>query len=817
MASEFDTGVEALDALIEWERSAAGRPPLNEADTRFHLIDHLLRDVLRWPEPAFSMEKRTEGGDYIDYLLGAPGPRLVLEAKREGLHFVLPAGVTAGTYKIRNLVQGSAGRPLKDAMEQVAAYAAQIGVAPAGVCNGHQLVVFLATRMDGVPPMDGQALVFPSLEEMRTSFRDLWDSVSPVGVETRNIFQRLSAAAPSVPEPLSAALTNYPGVKRRNTLQAGLEILGELFLEDIAKLQELRADFLEECYATSGALSQYAQVSKNILQTRYALLDEQGGVGSAASVTSKKQKVVPELTQDMLAAAASRRPIILLGDVGAGKSTFIQRLVHVEARELFEAAITLYVDFGASSSLASAGEHVVDSAIDQLRERYEADIDKSEFVEAVYRSEIRRFEGSVVKSLRDVDPSGYTRERVKFLQGLVGDRGAHLARSLEHITATWHRQVVIFLDNIDQRSAEDQNAVFLIANDVASNWPATVFVTLRPETFFESSRAGAVSGYHPRVFTIAPPRADVMLQRRVAFALNQLRSTGRLGSFPVGVTVDSESLESFLEILGDNFRYNQPLLSLIDNLAGGNMRMALQFVTDFIGSGHIDTGKMIEIHRVRRRYTIPVHEFLRSLMFGDANYYNPAASEVSNVLRIVKPDGREHFLVPLLLAHAQALGERVVENGYVEADKLHAFGHSLGFDEDQIAEALRRCVAGRLLQRTVHEPTVQARLQYRITTVGAYHLRSLLTLFTYHDAIVVDTPIVDRDARADIGDAFALEERVERVERFRAYLDGQWQGFDPSGLPWDWTAASRALGEDAAEVKARGAKALARATQDQAP
>jgi hypothetical protein len=119
------------------------------------------------------------------------------------------------------------------------------------------------------------------------------------------------------------------------------------------------------------------------------------------------------------------------------------------------------------------------------------------------------------------------------------------------------------------------------------------------------------------VFTIAPPRADVMLQRRVDFALRQLRETKRLGSFPVGVTVDSESLTIFLEMLGENFRSNRNLLAMIDNLAGGNMRMALEFVTAFIGSGHVDTTKILDICRAGGGYTIPPHEFLRALLFGD--------------------------------------------------------------------------------------------------------------------------------------------------------------------------------------------------------
>ena len=276
---------------------------------------------------------------------------------------------------------------------------------------------------------------------------------------------------------------------------------------------------------------------------------------------------------------------------------------------------------------------------------------------------LNRFDRGVVGRLRDIDPVAYERERLTFLQQCVNDRAGHLKASLEHLRTNWRKQIVIFLDNIDQRRSEHQEQVFLIANELAQTWPATVFVSLRPETFYRSSRIGTLSGYQSRVFTIAPPRTDIMLQKRIDFAISQLKETRRLGSFPSGVTVDSESLTAFLEMLADNFRSNRDLLALIDNIAGGNMRLALRFVTEFIGSGHVDTAKILEIYNRGHSYRIPLHEFLRALLFSDGVYYDAEASPIANLFTITQADGREHFLLPLLLSQTQTLGERVGEEG----------------------------------------------------------------------------------------------------------------------------------------------------------
>lgn len=797
MPTEYDAGKAALDDLIEWADAHIQQGGYNESDTRLKLINRLLTDVLHWPLAAIRTEELSDGG-YMDYVLGAPGPRFIVEAKREGIYFDLPAGTTTGVHSIRSITDGAAGKPLKDAMDQVTRYAANEGVAPAAVSNGPQLVIFLAIRTDNIQPRKGRALVYTSPEDMRTDFRRLWDNASPYGIDAKRLYSTLRVTATPPPSPLSVHIANFPGVQRRNDLQAGLDILGDLFLVDVAKLEELRSDFLRDCYASSGALSQYAMISKQILQSRYAMLREERGPETTSAVT--KKGISTALTQDMLAAAASSRPIVLLGDVGVGKTTFIQRLVYVEAPELFQDAFTIYIDFGASTTLSDLRTFVIEESTRQLLVRHDIDIEDVDFVEDVYRDHLQLQERRILGRLKDIDPIMYERERLLFLRRLVDNRAEHLRKGLERLRTSRRRQIVVFLDNIDQRSDEDQEQVFLIANELAANWPATVFVTLRPETFYSSSRRGVLSGYQPRVFTIAPPRTDIMLQRRVDFALRQLQETGRLGSFPVGITVDSENLVDFLEVLGDNFRTNDQLIALIDNIAGGNMRLALRFVKDFLGSGHVNTGKIIDRYREEGRYVIAVHEFLRALIFGDNRYYDPDSSPIANLFRITQPDGREHFLLPIILTQAQVLGEQFQQEGYVSAEALHSFCQQLGFTSDQVVAALDYALGHRLLDSTPRFTSDLQTLFYRITTVGAYTTKVLLAYFAYVDAVLTDTPIVDEQYRRLIGDVHQLTDRVTRTEYFRLYLDKQWVRIPQGATSWEWPGISTQLANDITRV-----------------
>ena len=74
------------------------------------------------------------------------------------------------------------------------------------------------------------------------------------------------------------------------------------------------------------------------------------------------------------------------------------------------------------------------------------------------------------------------------------------------------------MDNVDQRNEKIQEDAFFISQEISANWDATVFLTLRPQTYYKSKLEGALTGYHPKAFTIAPPRVDEVILRRLSFA-----------------------------------------------------------------------------------------------------------------------------------------------------------------------------------------------------------------------------------------------------------------------------------------------------------
>ncbi|OLB93280.1 MAG: hypothetical protein AUH30_20505 [Candidatus Rokubacteria bacterium 13_1_40CM_68_15] len=92
----------------------------------------------------------------------------------------------------------------------------------------------------------------------------------------------------------------------------------------------------------------------------------------------------------------------------------------------------------------------------------------------------------------------------------------------------------------------------------------------------------------------------------------------------------------------------------------------------------------------------------------------------------------------------------------------------------------------------------------RVTSVGLYHVKVLCRLFTYIDAVIVDTPIFDSDARREaLQSAKTIRERLDRAELFREYLDRRWAWVGTQEVPFEWEAMSELLRQDIARIRTR--------------
>jgi len=255
MSEQYEEGRQILEKLNE-EFKSLEIEKFNEADTRFRFIDTILTKCLAW-EPKDIHNEDVVDEHYADYKLNLFRPVAVWEAKRTGNYFELPVGTHKIIYPLKSLCKDNP--EFKKALIQVSGYCHERGIQVGVVSNGWQFVAFLANRNDSIRPLEGDALVVPSLDSFISNYKEVWNCLSKTGFREEYLTKKiLGGTEEHLPAKLSSTITDYPGIKNRNPFQTELEIISDLVLEDVIKEKSIEKEFLEDCYCKSGSISQYS-------------------------------------------------------------------------------------------------------------------------------------------------------------------------------------------------------------------------------------------------------------------------------------------------------------------------------------------------------------------------------------------------------------------------------------------------------------------------------------------------------------------------------------------------------------------------------
>jgi hypothetical protein len=71
---------------------------------------------------------------------------------------------------------------------------------------------------------------------------------------------------------------------------------------------------------------------------------------------------------------------------------------------------------------------------------------------------------------------------------------------------------------------------------------------------------------------------------------------------------------------------------------------------------------------------------------------------ILNLFDILLPDGKEHFLSPILLAHLIRLSQQSNSSGYVQVNEIFKYLQVLGYQPNQISWALDRLRVKNLIE-----------------------------------------------------------------------------------------------------------------------
>lgn len=803
---ELTDGLTALKKILD--ELPADSSHWNEAQNRFQFVDRLLTECLGWERPNMEVEVVDGAGGKSDYVLGSP-PKAILEAKREAKLFDdLPQGKPSAVRKLRPLL--AASKNLEDAVLQVLPYCVMNGAQMAIVCNGPQLVIFQALT-PGSSPIDGECFFFSGFAAYVSNFPLLWRLLSPEGVTENRAYRELALHRnPRIPAKALDSIPEPTRFRYRSSFQENLRELSSLLLEEIEENPELKSDFYKECYIPIEANNRHLLLSKNIIASRYKRVGAEG-VSPAAFGAIAEAIEGGDVSSTGIAGS---RPVVVIGDVGVGKTSFFENLYENLSHKEKSNTYFLHINLGVKANLsADVKTYVIQEIPSVLLKRYGVDIDSADFANAIYHEELQAFDRSVRGKLKDIDNSAYQKERISFLHELVSRRDNHLQASLGHLARGRGKQIILVMDNADQRNFATQQEAFLIAQELAATRNILVFVALRPSTFYQSKTTGALSGYQNKILTISPPPADEVVQSRLAFAVKVAEGKVAPASLS-SIRLQLGNVVSFLKVMLRSIRMNENIRLFLSNITGGNTRAVIELITAFIGSPNVDSPKIVRIEQEEGNYTVPVHEFTKHALLGEYAYYNSQSSLVAcNIFDVSMADPREHFLSSLMIAYLSSnIGVRD-NDGFISGESIVAEMAKHSFLEEQVRFSMRRLAAKRLIETphahyrelavAEHEPP--DKFHFRATSVGIYHIRFWTGAFPFLDATAIDTPIFDENVRADVcalAPSFDIGDRYSKAHGFRGYLESQWHAANIGANYYDFPALLRAQEESFLSVKA---------------
>jgi hypothetical protein len=484
---------------------------------------------------------------------------------------------------------------------------------------------------------------------------------------------------------------------------------------------------------------------------------------------------IPTLTnsaepQELTAALRERQTLenqilLLVGSVGAGKSTFIDHLTVVALPEDLRAkSIWLRVNLNEAPLFAQvAYGWMAKAVLAEFRVQYpDLDLDTHAILEKVFSPELNRFRKGPV-SVFDPSSLEYRTRVADYLIRLQSDELEMAKAVARYLCSGPGRLLVIVLDNCDKRTRDEQLTMFQIAQWVQSEFRCLVVLPIRDVTFdLHRNEPPLDTALKGLVFRIEPPPFSEVLQGRVRLALEEMRrvsTTAQTLSYhlPNGIRVTypaSDQAKYLASILRSLYAHDRFVRQVMTGLAGRDVRRALEIFLDFCTSGHIGEDEIYKIRLFEGQHVLPLAVVARVLLRMQRRFYDSERSHIKNLVQCHPEDPLPDHFVRLALLHW--LHQHLTKKGPAGVLGFQRAGDAiqalvqLGHDADRTREELSYLVQNALVvPEHLRTDAIDDADLVKITASGAVHLQ-LMANPDYLAACAEETWLSEPDVAAHV-------------------------------------------------------------------
>lgn len=726
----------------------------NEARTRVDVINRVLSS-LGWDNKDIDPEAPSGTGEFLDYVLwDHEQPWMVVEAKRAGVTFDLSEGTKKSSSHLRTItpLMNQGGTALREAMKQAATYCNDKGIPLACVTNGFQWLFFRGLSSKRKAWTTGSALVFASSDEVIARFDDFLRSLGKPWAGTTYLPEFLdkppsgTLPAPIVPRDFLSTRRASVDPMRIAVLRSVSDyLLGDIYGDD-------RREMLSQCYVTPGIAGDFEHSIERLLKDEPRGLDEEphdvvGGDPSTFVSTLSKQAQTSQM----------KHPVVVVGHVGVGKTTFLQRsLAHFRDENNAFCALVDLEGHGHGGTVDATVEEarVAQLILDKLTtstttvlkhhevspgELMQGDPNEAVTMRTLLRDKIQQ-EKSLGEKVWKADPAAWDKREYELFSELRANPIALLTRYIRHLRGRFKTYpVLIVLDNLDQAHEEYQRCIYGFAHRLARETPAVIVVCIREDTYKTGREDDGFLSSSPLhfVFHVARPPLDKLLRQRVQFGESASSTSGDL---PRGLRSEAGAVQDVCTLLRETVLVqSSESLNLFAALAGPNMRDALGLVRGLVEGSPA---------AVSRPEPSAAYAF-ECLLISQGQSGLRTRCRIANCFDAEPSDPPYHALRLRLLGYFSWAFDSVAERAFLEGTE-RALGHfsAWGYPVAMTRKAVSQLLDDGLLtpidgEHAADGHTLPRRI--RLSASGYVHLTRLSVLLTYRAAMACQTNWYDRD------------------------------------------------------------------------
>jgi len=392
--------------------------------------------------------------------------------------------------------------------------------------------------------------------------------------------------------------------------------------------ESAESEILEHCYVDSP--------KKNEKNKPYLDRETKPLTISKKNAGEFQQRITSTLTAEQ---TTNTEAILLIGSVGVGKSTFIQRFRKVLAKkEIDDNGIWIYLNFKHFSDTGESLDEFIFSQIENIltNEYQNLNLDDWSFLKQVYHSEYEKLKRGALSPLFKKNPDEFELkfgEKVDYWTS--SEKGKHFTRLLSTASTRLNKNIFLVFDNADQLSAETQNQIFLASQKLAETIKCCALIAMREESYWKNRDSGPLNAFHTNAYHVQQATLEQVISKRFGYAKGLISSDN--------VKVHSDTKVTNEELLGVFDRLVQTLLgsdesyiNFIEATSARDTRRALDNIAAFMISGHTNIEAVLrDVRRPKPRgFLIPFHEFLNSIILRDHEVYTEELCDILNIFNV---------------------------------------------------------------------------------------------------------------------------------------------------------------------------------------